>query len=97
MDIKRINIDRDYLEWDELHYDYWEVFNDPQDLTYSEIVLAKKYLDMMGIDINQQHIISFRAAPVHFAHMIVNFIRRMESQNPGFFSGNFAEDIEDDI
>lgn len=97
MDIRKINNTRIFLEWDELLYDYWELFDEPQELTPSEILVAQEFLKMMKIDPDQQELIRFRAAPVHFAHMIVHFQRRLEARFPGIFSKKFCDDIDNEI
>lgn len=94
MDIRRINTDKNFLEWDEWLYDYWENFDDPQDVSMCEIMLAKEYLDLMDIDINRKEIITFRATPAHFAYMIINFMRILDLRNPEIFSGNFCQSID---
>lgn len=96
MDIRRLNTDKDYGDWDESHYDYWKMFKDPQDLTANEIYLARKYLDMMGLELDKSHVVTFRAAPVHFAQVIVNFIRRLKSGNLEKSGQNFFGNIVPD-
>lgn len=97
MDIRKINNNRNFLEWDELLYDYWELFDEPQELTPSEILLGRELLDIMNIDADQNQLISFRATPVHFAHLIVHLKRRLDLKSPKNFTENFCDDIDDDI
>jgi len=77
------------LEWDELYFDAWEVFNDPKELTHDEICLAKIFLNLMKIDIEEQSIITFRATPTDFANLAVNYYRRLKSEFPRNFSEKF--------
>lgn len=97
MDIRKINTDRDCLEWDEWQLDYWEMFDEPKEINACELFMAIDFLYMMNIDINQKEIVTFRAAPVHFVHMIVHYIRQLKARYPKIFAENFCDDIEPDI
>ena len=97
MDIRKLNNKKYSVEWDELQYDFWDVFEDHRSLTNCEILLAKEFLKTMKIEIDDEHIITFKAAPVHIANLAVNFIRRLQSEYPKNFPKNFCDGIEDDI
>lgn len=83
-----------YYEWDEYSYDAWEVFREPLFLYGCETVIADVFLKEMKIDIDQKELISFRAAPVHFAYLIVNFMRQLQSEHPEIFAKNFCERMD---
>ena len=48
----------------------------------------------MKIDAEDEHIISFKAAPIHFGYLAVNFIRKIQSEFSEKIAKNFSEGIE---
>ena len=86
MDFKELNDPQNNIERDELHYDLWEVFNDPQDVSDCEILMARIFLDTLGVDIDDEYLIKFTAQPKHFANLCVHFLRKVQSEYPGIIS-----------
>jgi hypothetical protein len=86
MDIKKLNELQNNLEWDILHYDLWEVFDEPQNINQCEILMARIFMDTLKIDIDDQYLIRFAAEPKHFANLCVHFLRKVQSEYPGIIS-----------
>ncbi len=81
MNIEKLNDeDLSYDEWDSLQLDCWEVFKPTEDITSKEKDFALEFLSDLGIDIDDEHIIDFRAKPVHFCYMAVHLLRKMKNQ-----------------
>lgn len=80
MDIEKLNDeDFSYDGWDSLQLDCWEVFKSKEDITSEEKDFALEFLVDLGIDIDDEYIIDFRAKPVHFCDLAVHLFRKMKS------------------
>lgn len=98
MDIRNLNNEnKKYYEWDELLYDAWEVFEDPGEMTKCEKYFAQIFLETLKIDLDENTLINFTAAPIHFAYLAVYTLRRLKSENSKNFRQNFCVDIEPEI
>lgn len=86
MDIKELNDPKNNFERDELYYDLWEVFSNPQDVSECEILMARIFLDTLGVDIDDEYLIKFTAQPKHLASLCVHFLRKVHSEYPGLIS-----------
>ena len=80
------------LDWDELHLDIWELFNDPKNITNDEIRLARVFLNLLNVDPEDQCIITFRATPNDLANLFVNYLRSIKTQFPEKFPEKFPLD-----
>lgn len=65
-------------EWDQCEYDSWEMLKDPGDVTEEEIDFAKQFNKILNIDPDDECVIWFRAAPVHFYYLAVQILRRLK-------------------
>lgn len=97
MDIKELNNPKYNIEWDELQYDVWEVFSQPHEISDGEIYMARLFLDLMKIDLDDEYIITFRSTPVHLGYIIVHFLRYVNKKHPNLISEeNIKKIIYDD-
>jgi hypothetical protein len=92
MEIKKLNKNYNQLDWDELQFDYWEVFNPPVSVSATEMRLAMDLKDMMKLDGQEEYLITFRATPAHFGELIINFMRMIQTKYPGSFTGEIGEE-----
>lgn len=77
-------------------YKAWEMLSEPSNLTAEETELAKELLKLMKIDLDDEHLISFRAAPIHFFYLGVQIIRRLERLRSGkFWPEIFYQEFKD--
>jgi hypothetical protein len=93
METQELNNPKNNLDRDELHYDVWEVFDDPVDPDECEILLARIFLDTLKIDLEGEYLIQFRAEPQHLANMFVHFIRTLKTEYPGLMSDDGCNKI----
>ena len=82
MNIKKINDPKfDFDGYDQFNFDSWEMFDYIHDTTQDEKDFAIKFLDKVGIDIEDEEIITFNAQPHHLANIVVHIIRQYKSRN----------------
>jgi len=86
MDFKDLNNPKNNIDRDELHYDLREVFRDPQDVSDCEVLMARTFMDTLGVDIDSEYIIKFTAEPKHFGNLCIHFLRRLNKEYPGLIS-----------
>jgi hypothetical protein len=96
MDINELNDPKNNIERDELHYDLWESFNDPKDVSECEILVARIFMDTLGVDIDSEYIIKFTAEPKHFGNFCIHFLRRLNKEYSNLISMDTCEKFIDE-
>ena len=96
MDFKKLNDPKNNFERNELHYDLWEVFNDPKDVSGCEILVARIFMDTLGVDMDDEYLIKFTAEPKHFGNFCVHFLRRLNQEYPNLISNDTCEKFIDE-
>jgi hypothetical protein len=92
MEIKKLNENYKKFDWDEYQFDYWEAFAPQYNFSSTERLLANEFLDMLKVDGEEECLITFRAAPIHMADLIINYVRLIQSKYQGTFPTEMGED-----
>jgi hypothetical protein len=96
MDFKKLNDPKNNIERDELHYDLWASFNDPKDVSDCEVVMARIFMDTLGVDMDDEYLIKFTAESKHFGNLCVHFFRRLNKEYPGLISMDTCDKFIDE-
>ncbi len=66
---------------DEIYYDYWEMFEYPENVSDAELELAKDMLNKMKLDFEEEIMVSFRVTSSFMVAFIINIKRLMDPKN----------------
>jgi hypothetical protein len=79
----------EYLE--EIYYDYWEMFDYPENITDAELNLAKDMMNEMKLDFEEERMVSFRVTSSFMVAFIINIKRLIDNR---ISAENFCDGIE---
>lgn len=81
MNIRKLN-DKNFKsnEIDQLNLDAWEMFDFPNNLSQEETEFTVEFLSGIGVDVDDDYVITFNAQPHHIANIVVQILRLYKSR-----------------